>query len=111
MAEEIRIQRGDSRVIEFEPYDYCSDERMTDLTDYEVIFTTENFERTSEIHPLLVKKDVDGDGEPIILIYIQSTDTDPIQPRLHYDLKLYKPGTPYVFYSGSSGDLIITDEQ
>lgn len=110
MAEEIRIQRGDSRVLEFEPFDFCSGERLTDLDDYEVWFSTENFERTSTSHPLLVKKDTDDDGNPIILVYVQATDTNPVQPRLHYDLKLYKPNDPYVFLTGSTGDLIITDE-
>lgn len=110
MAEEIRIVRGDSRVIEFEPYDVCSEERIDDLSDYEILFQTENWERTSESHPLLVKKDTDGDGNPIILVYIQSTDTNPIPRRLHYDLKIYKPNTPYIFLTGSTGDLIIIDE-
>ena len=110
MAEEIRIQRGDSRVIEFSPYNYCSDERIEDLSDYEVRFTTETFDRTSESDPLLVKKDTDVDGNKIILVYIQSTDTSPALPRLHYSLKLYKPNTPFVFLTGSTGDLIIVNE-
>lgn len=107
MAKEIRIPRGDSRVLSFLALNADTGESV-DLTNYEVLFSTEDFDKTSENHPLEVQKDTNDGGDPVINVKLTTDETNPTRQILHYDLKIYTENG--IMITGSTGDLIITDE-
>jgi hypothetical protein len=69
------------------------------------MFSTENYDKTSVSNPSEIRKDVDDNGKPIILVYLTPVDNDPKQVMLHYDLKIYKISNPTIITTGSAGDL------
>lgn len=109
MAEQIRIIRGDSLVLKFACIDNDTGEDF-DTTNYEAIFSTENFDKTTISHPTEVQKYTDSDGKHFILVSLKASETDPSESMIHYKLKLYQVASPTVLITGSTGDLIFIVE-
>lgn len=114
LAEGIRIVKGDSRVLQFKALDKDTGLYIEQsvLDEYDVLFDAEDFSKTTVNQPTEIRKDVDGDGNPIILIELKSSETNPSgKSLLHYTLTLYKAADVTIKITGSTGDLIFVDEK